>query len=105
MAQRKNLQIIFTTHSLEIGKLTEFVDIRYLYHTREKTLVYDRITPDIIFDMNRESTLPLTVYVEDDLAEAIVSQLSDGLRISRYVNIRNIGFGSKRIYISSGDDD
>lgn len=38
----------FTTHSLEIGKLTEFVDIRYLYHTREKTLVYDRITPDII---------------------------------------------------------
>ena len=35
LAQRKNLQIIFTTHSLEIGKLTEFVDIRYLYHKRK----------------------------------------------------------------------
>ena len=102
LAQRKNLQIIFTTHSLEIGKLTEFVDIRYLYHTREKTLVYDRITPDIIFDMNRESTQPLTVYVEDDLAEAIVSQLSDGLRISRYVNIRNIGSAQNAFTLAAG---
>ena len=102
LAQRKNLQIIFTTHSLEIGKLTEFVDIRYLYHTREKTLVYDRITPDIIFDMNRESTQPLIVYVEDDLAEAIVSQLSDGLRISRYVNIRNIGSAQNAFTLAAG---
>lgn len=102
LAQRKNLQIIFTTHSLEIGKLTEFVDIRYLYHTREKTLVYDRITPDIIFDMNRESTQPLIVYVEDDLAEAIVSRLSDGLRISRYVNIRNIGSAQNAFTLAAG---
>jgi len=36
LAERKNLQIIFTTHSLEIGRLTNLIDIRYLYHTREK---------------------------------------------------------------------
>lgn len=102
LAQRKNLQIVFTTHSLEIGKLTEFVDIRYLYQTKGKTLVYDRITPDIIFDMNRESTQPLIVYVEDDLAEAIVSQLSDGLRMSRYVNIRNIGSAQNAFTLAAG---
>lgn len=52
--------------------------------------------------MNRESTQPLTVYVEDDLAEAIVSQLSDGLRISRYVNIRNIGSAQNAFTLAAG---
>ena len=102
LAQRKNLQIIFTTHSLEIGRLTDFTDIRYLYRTKEKTLVYDRITPDIIFDMNRESTKLLTVYVEDDLSETIVSQLSDGLRISRYIDIRNIGSAQNAFTLAAG---
>ena len=102
LAQGKHLQIVFTTHSLEIGKLTDFVDIRYLSQTRKKALVYDRITPNIIFDLNRESTQPLIVYVEDDLAEAIVSQLANGLRISRFISIRNIGSAQNAFTLAAG---
>lgn len=102
IAAHKNLQIIFTTHSLEIGRLTDLVDIRYLYHTKERTMVYDRITPDIIYDLNRELEQPLVIYVEDDLAETIVSYAAQQLRLSRYVKIQNIGSAQNAFTLVAG---
>ena len=52
--------------------------------------------------MNRESTQPIIIYVEDDLAEAIVSQLANGLRISRYISIRNIGSAQNAFTLAAG---
>jgi AAA15 family ATPase/GTPase len=39
-ASKRNLQIIFTSHSVEMSKLTQYVDIRYLQPLEEKTMVY-----------------------------------------------------------------
>lgn len=102
LALQKNLQVVFTTHSLEIGRLDSLLSVQYLYHTREKTMVYNRITSDIVFDMSRDSEQPLTVYVEDDLAEIIVSQVASGLRMSRYVKINNIGSIENAFTLAAG---
>ena len=61
IAEKRNLQIIFTTHSLVMGTLKDYVDIRYLYQLKEKTVVYDTITPDIIYELSENIEKPLEV--------------------------------------------
>ena len=102
LAERKNLQIVFTTHSQEIGDLAAYTDIRYLYHTREKTLVYDHITPDIVYDLSRELDKPLMIYVEDDVAQAAVSCVARSLGLSRCVEVRNIGSIENTFTLAAG---
>lgn len=38
IAKERNLQIIFTTHSIVMNELADFVDISYLQQTSDKTL-------------------------------------------------------------------
>lgn len=102
LAERKNLQIVFTTHSQEIGELAAYTGIRYLYHTREKTLVYDHITPDIVYDLSRELDKPLMIYVEDDVAQAAVSCAVRSLGLSRCVEVRNIGSIENAFTLAAG---
>ena len=49
VASKRKLQIIFTTHSLEILKLREYVDIKYIEQTERKTMIYDYINSDMIY--------------------------------------------------------
>lgn len=98
----KHLQIIFTTHSLTIGQLTDLVEVRYLYHTREKTIVFNHITSDIIYDLCRVAEQSLSIYVEDDLTEAIVSWITRALKLSRCVKITNIGSASNAFTLAAG---
>lgn len=102
LAERKHLQIIFTTHSLTIGQLTDLTEVRYLYHTCEKTMVFDHITSDIMYDLCRETTQPLSIYVEDDLAEAVVSSVTKALKLSRHTKITNIGSASNAFTLAAG---
>lgn len=102
IAERRKLQIIFTTHSLVIGELTQFTDIRYLSRVKDKTVVYDRITPYIVYELEREQKKPLTVYVEDDLAEAIVSYESERLGLKRYIKVQNIGSAANAFTVAAG---
>ncbi len=101
-AAQKHLQIIFTTHSPTIGQLTDLVEVRYLYHTCEKTVVFDRITSDIMYDLCRVAEQPLSIYVEDDLTEAIVSWITKALKLSRYAKITNIGSASNAFTLAAG---
>ena len=91
MAKRKNLQIIFTTHSLLVQELTDIVDIKYLRNTKEKTFVYNAITPDIVYDLSQKSEHRLNIYVEDDLASAVVSKVLSEMKLLRHSRIQNIG--------------
>lgn len=90
-AKSNRLQIVFTTHSLEIGQMKEHLHLQYLYQTVEKTLVYDHVTTDIVYDISRREEKPLTVYVEDDLSREIVYQITHNLNIAKYVRVQCIG--------------
>lgn len=52
IANNKHLQIIFTTHSLIMRNLTDYLDIKYLYKLGSNTLVYNNINPDVVYDIN-----------------------------------------------------
>ncbi|MFR8600399.1 MAG: AAA family ATPase, partial [Clostridioides difficile] len=83
IAAQKKLQIIFTTHSMEISKMQHLVDIRYLYPLKEKKMVYDRITSDIVYELSENVKQSIKIYVEDILAETIVNVVADDLEMSR----------------------
>lgn len=101
MAKRKNLQIIFTTHSLLMQELTDIVDIKYLRNTKEKTFVYNAITPDIVYDLAQKSEHKLNIYVEDDLASAVVSKVLSEMKLLRHSRIQNIGSIQNAFVVSS----
>ena len=76
MAKNKNIQIIFTTHALEIVELTDYVGIQYISNiSTEKTNVYSMINSDLIYNLTGENNSPLKIFVEDELAKAIVKKL------------------------------
>ena len=92
IAKKKNLQVIFTTHALEIRDLEEFVDIKYLDRKENKMLVYNTIKPDLLYKLNGKSNKTYSIYVEDKFAEIIVMKISKDLKMQRHINI--IQFGS-----------
>ena len=92
IAQDRKLQIIFTTHSMEMHGLNKYADIRYIEQQDNKMLVYDSIKPDLLFKLSGEMIRQYSVYVEDKLAAAIVCEIAMELKIRRHINI--IIFGS-----------
>ena len=79
IAKSNELQIIFTTHSLEMANLTNFVGIQYLYKINgdgitAKSFVYDSINTDLIYNLIGECQRPLKIFVEDNLAKCIINQ-------------------------------
>lgn len=91
IAISRNLQIIFTTHSLVMSELTDYVDIRYIKKLEQKTVVYDSITPDIVYQLSDLVDKPLKVFVEDDLARTIVTHIAKELNIIKNTEIKCFG--------------
>lgn len=94
LASRKNLQIVFTTHSLEMTKLTQYVDIRYIKEVspNDKIMVYNKITNDLVYDLTESSDKPYRLYVEDCFAREIILTLLRRVQMSSLVDV--ITFGS-----------
>lgn len=92
VAHERNLQIIFTTHSLEMQYMSQYVDIRYIEQEAGRMLVYDSIKPDLLYKMSGEMERKYSIYVEDNFVAAIVRQIAINLNMLRYVNI--IPYGS-----------
>lgn len=101
VAEQRNLQIIFTTHSMELSRLQQYVDIRYLHPLKEKTMVYDTITPDIVYEMNENIEQPIKIYVEDVLAETIVNEVAEDLEMLRNVKVIKLGVASNAFVVAA----
>lgn len=101
IASKRKLQIIFTTHSLEIPKLQEYVDVRYIQQTDEKTMVYEYVNPDMIYHMSNEIVGMLNIYVEDTLAECIIRCVARELGVFGSVNIVKYGSISNAFVLSA----
>lgn len=102
IATQRKLQIVFTTHSLAMRNLTSFVDIQYLFQTKDKTMTFNTITPDIVRALTNESERPLTVYVEDDLAETVVQNIISEMGLSRCTEVKTIGSSENAFTLAAG---
>ena len=77
-----------------MSRLQEHVDIRYLHPLKEKTMVYDMITPDIVYEMSESVVQPIKIFVEDILAEIIVNEVAEDLGILRNIKVIKLGAAS-----------
>ncbi|MBQ4283705.1 MAG: DNA cytosine methyltransferase [Lachnospira sp.] len=101
IAEKRNLQVIFTTHSLEMVNLTEYVSIRYLDKLDQKTMVYNSINPDLIYEMSNRREQHMEIYVEDSLAEAIVTKVARDLNVLRNIRVIKFGAASNAFVVAS----
>lgn len=99
IAQSKNLQIIFTTHALEMADLTKYVGIQYInnisvlkgQNRQEKTIVYSTINSELIYNLTGSCQSPLSIYVEDELAKSVVKKVLRELNASRKADVIKYG--------------
>ncbi len=105
-AEKDSLQIVFTTHSLEIPKMGEHVLIQYIqkinYYPEMITCVYNRLTDDLIVDLSGESSKPIKIYVEDSFSEAIAHYVCRKKDIVEKVEIIKIGSIENSFTLASG---
>ena len=99
IARDKHLQIVFTTHALEMIDLTQYVGIQYISNislsegeeTLEKTVIYNTINCDLVYSLTGSCERPLKLYVEDELAKAIVKKVLRTLNISGKADVIKYG--------------
>lgn len=90
IAANKHLQIIFTTHAQSILSL-DYIAFRHLYQTPAKTLCFNQTKPDAIQRLTGSQVRPLEVFVEDDLAYALIKKICSDEGLSKYVSIKEYG--------------
>ncbi len=87
VAVKRHLQIIFTTHCIEMQNLTEYVEIKYLDHSAGNVYVYESIKPDFLYELSGEVPKEYTIYVEDNLAKMVVKRVLKDLGMLSRVSI------------------
>lgn len=102
IATSRNLQIIFTTHSLEMQYLSEYADIKYMEQQKDKMLVYDSIKPDLLYKMSGEMKRKYSIYVEDRFAASIVRKISTDLNMQRHISIITYGSIENAFAVAAG---
>ena len=120
-AEEKNKQIIFTTHRELITNMADCINLRHIVTVEDHSYCFAETKPDAINRLTGEQIKPIEIFVEDDVAKAIVSKVCSSLRGSKYVKIYMFGAAinsftllastlirgddlSKKIYIIDGDE-
>ena len=98
----KKLQIIFTTHALTMLEMESDVSIRHILTTPSRTLCFDNTKPEAIHRLTGEIIQPLTIFVEDDFARAIVHMICHQMELSRYVAVMKYGAAKNAFTLAAG---
>ena len=90
IAEKKHIQVIFTSHREELVNRTD-INIRHIVQTAERTLCLNETTSECIDQLTGKTSRDLSIFVEDDLAETIVSELLIDRGIRKRANIFPFG--------------
>lgn len=96
LARDRHLQIVFTTHAIEMLELTQHVSLQYIDCVRqtnegEHFIVYNSISSDLIFSLTGRIDKPITIYVEDEFAKAVVKKVLRKHNMSSKVDVIKYG--------------
>lgn len=103
LAKSKHIQVIFTTHSLEMTSLSHYVSIQYIsnYGEGQQSLVFDTITSDLIYSLTGQSKKTHHIFVEDVLAKCLVCEIIRKQRKSSMVDVVTFGAATNAFTIAS----
>ena len=107
IAQKRNLQIVFTTHALEIISLSKYVGLQYLETIKKsnnslKTMVYDKPSSDIVNNLTGQASRPINICVEDEFSKAIVKTIIRKHEISSKVSVTRFGAAKNAFTVAAG---
>lgn len=98
----KNKQLIFTTHFPPVAELYSEIKVVSLHRSKDQTLVWDGYSFDALQHITGQPQHPLTIHVEDDVAEAIVSKTAADLGIRKRVVTRRYGPSANAFTLGAG---
>lgn len=107
IALSKHLQIVFTTHSLEILELQQYVGLQYLHTVTQRDgtdriFVFTKPNDDIIRNLSGESTRPIKVYVEDAYSQAIIKHLLRKYSVGKKSEVVKFGSAHNAFSLAAG---
>ena len=107
-AQEKSLQIVFTTHREAILDLKQMVSIKHIHTvkalppTPPKTYCFSNTKPDALRRLTGHQDRPLEIFVEDEMALAIVEHELFRLGMKRVANITQYGAATNCFTLAAG---
>lgn len=104
-AAEKSLQIVFTTHREAILDLTDMVSVKHIHTVRAeppKTYCFSNTKPDALKRLTGDQLRPLEIFVEDDMAQAIVEHELLRLGMKRVANITQYGAATNCFILAAG---
>lgn len=98
----KNKQLVFTTHFPPVADMYKEIQIYTLNRVPDKTVVWPGYSIEAMRHITGKQLRPLSCYVEDDLAEAIVSRVATDLQIRKTIEIGRYGPAANAFSLSTG---
>lgn len=90
VAHDRFLQIIFTSHREELTKRSD-INVRHIFQTPTKTMCLHNSTPECLDRMTGTALRTLDIFVEDDLAETVISKCLQQKGINKRAIIHKYG--------------
>ena len=88
---KKNaIQLVFTAHRPSILEV-EGINQRHIIQTPGQTFCVHQATPDAVNQLVSKPVRPVVIYVEDDLAEAVMNKLLEQTKARRLATIHRFG--------------
>lgn len=100
--QQKHKQLIMTTHFPPVAKMYADIAVTTLHRMPERTIFWSGYSVAALRHITGEQEKPLSIFVEDDVADTIVGQVAIELRLRPYVNIVHFGAASNAFKVGAG---
>lgn len=91
IAEKNNLQVVFTTHRESILNMSDLINVRHIFDTPERTLCFNETKPDAINRLTGKQLKLIEIWVEDDLAKTIIEKIASQLGIARHISVQKYG--------------
>ena len=98
----KNKQLIFTTHFPPVAEMYAKMCIYSLNRIPSKTIVWQGYSYEAMRHITGKQDRPIKCYVEDDVAEQIVSRVASELAIRKFVQIGHFGPAANAFNLCAG---
>lgn len=95
-------QLVFTSHFPSVAKLYKNVLIATLHRTADRTISWEGYSPAALRTITGDFTALLQIFVEDDIAEAIIQQVAMELGVRQYISTICVGAASNAFSMASG---
>jgi len=95
-------QLVFTSHREELLALKDEINVRHLHSLEGRHYCYPNTDPDSLHRLTGSRVRSLEVFVEDSVADAVVTHVAGQLGMTRHVHVIRYGAAQNCFNILAG---